>query len=149
MGNPVEIEITPPHDLRDLIAAVEKKRPDPAAVAEYAEQLDAHPDLTLALSNVTSWVENGIIKTLGTMPKSIEVALQKRPAVMRAKLGYQEASPLERLLIDHVVTCWLRQQEAEIVYTSKWKGGMSLAQAGFWERRLSATQRRYLRACET
>jgi len=44
---------------------------------------------------------------------------------------------------------WLRLQAAEHQYSGNTKAGGSLAQAQFWERRLSAVQRRYIRACET
>jgi len=149
MGNEVTIEITAPRELGDLRAAVDKKKPDPGDVAEYGKALDAHPAVALALSDVAGWVQQGIVKALGTVPKSVEMALRQRPALMRAELGYNEATPLERLLIDHVVACWLRQQQAEMLYTEKWKGSLSTEAADFWERRLSAAQRRYLRACET
>ena len=61
---------------------------------------------------------------------------------MRQDLGYEEASALDRLLIDQVVLCWLRLHYVEFHHTA-------ISNRDHWERKLSATQRRYLRACET
>ena len=72
-----------------------------------------------------------------------------RREVLRAELGYAEALPVERSLIDEVAICWLRRYQAECRYAQAQKGRMSLAQADHWQRRLGARQRRYLRSIET
>jgi len=57
---------------------------------------------------------------------------------------------MERLLIEQVVLCWLRMFVTEQRYTNIVEGAkLTMREADFWERRLSAVQRRYLRACET
>ena len=45
--------------------------------------------------------------------------------------------------------CWLRLQLIEQQYSGVQAGNMTLPQGDYWERRLSAAQRRYLRAVET
>lgn len=145
-----EVHITPPEEAKNLLDAVDKKKPDPAAVAEFAQALKDKPELARIMANVSGWVQKGIIQNLGQAPRSVEMALAQRPAQLRAELGYNEATPLERLLIDHVVTCWLRQQDTELRYTRMMTNGdTTLAQGDYWERRLSGAQRRYLRAVET
>ena len=67
---------------------------------------------------------------------------------LRESLGAAEASPVERLLIDQVVVCHLRMHLTEQWYQSAMQG-CSLPCAAFCERKLSAVQRRYLRAIET
>jgi len=65
-------------------------------------------------------------------------------------LGHAESSCLEQLLVEQVALCWLRHNELERRYTKVSSSGVqTIAQADYWERRLSASQRRYLRACET
>ena len=77
-------------------------------------------------------------------------------ALMREKLDQlrnslcgQEASTTEHLLIDQVVICYLRMNLTEQYYQNAMTEGCSLASASYWERKLSAVQRRYLRATET
>lgn len=57
---------------------------------------------------------------------------------------------LERLLVQQAVLCWLQLGYMEYHYSHYLTNGNTpIAQADFWERRLSAAQRRYLRAIET
>jgi hypothetical protein len=68
---------------------------------------------------------------------------------LRQDLGYEQATPLERMLIDHIVLCWTRLQMAEKWYIDRHLEGVTLEVGRYWEERLSAIQRRYLRAVET
>lgn len=64
-------------------------------------------------------------------------------------LGSDHATPLEQTLIDHAALCWLRLQCIEQQYSHMMAKSITLTMGDYWERRLSAAQRRYLRACET
>ncbi len=64
-------------------------------------------------------------------------------------LGQDDATPLEQGLIAHVALCWLRLQVIEQQYSNVMAESVTLPQGDYWEHRLSAAQRRYLRACET
>lgn len=59
------------------------------------------------------------------------------------------ASPIEKLLLDDIVLCWLRLQFMEYRYTNEFNGSVSITKADHLERRLSATRRRYLQAVES
>ena len=135
-------------ELRLLLKAVDKKKPDPQAVAELHRQLAAMPGLCQALGDTGSLLENRLIERLFPR-RSAEMAARQRAAAVRAGLGYQGASQLERLLIDHAVLCWLRLQDAERGYSVAMERSLPLAHADYWDRHLAVAQRRYLRACET
>lgn len=68
---------------------------------------------------------------------------------MRRQLGHDRSPLLEQMLIDHLLLCWVLLQLAEHCYTGCNAEGGTLNQALFWEKRLAAVQRRYLRAVET
>ena len=72
-----------------------------------------------------------------------------RREVLRTELGYAEVLPVEKLLIDEIVLCWFRHYQAELKYTEVQEGTTTFAQGGYWEKKLGATQRRYLRSIET
>ena len=74
---------------------------------------------------------------------------RQRLQAMRGDLGYAEASALERLLIQQVTLCWLNLNLAEYRFTNVTKQSISLAVGIYWEKRLTAAQRRFTRACET
>ena len=57
---------------------------------------------------------------------------------------------MERLLIEHVALCWLRVQKVEGGYTAfMTQPEVVIAQADWWERKLTAAQARYVRAVES
>jgi hypothetical protein len=135
-------------DLKLLVKAVDKQKPDPQAVAELRRHLTAMPDLCLALGDAGSLLENRLIQRLFPR-KSTEMAARQRAAAVRDGLGYEGAPQLEQLLIDHAVLCWLRLQDAEAGYSVNMDRSLPVANADYWDRHLAAAQRRYLRACET
>jgi hypothetical protein len=63
-------------------------------------------------------------------------------------MDYKDAPMLERLLIDNVINAWLRCQWTEIRLADI-AGEVTYREVEFWEKRLSLSQARYLRACET
>jgi len=135
-------------DLRLLLQAVDKQKPDPQAVAELRRHLDAMPDLCLALGDAGSHLQDRLIERLSPH-KAAQMAIAQRAEMVRTGLGYEGATQLEQLLIDHAVLCWLRLQDVERGYSSAMERSMSLGEADFWDRHLAAARRRYLRACET
>jgi len=139
---------TPSEDLKRLLDAVDTKKPDPHAVAELRSYLQAMPDLCVALGDTTLHLQNRLVDRIAPHPVN-QIALRQQTTAVRDGLGRQGAPQLEQLLIDHAVLCWLRLQDVELSYSSAMDRSLSLDQADYWDRHLSAAQRRYLRALET
>lgn len=57
-------------------------------------------------------------------------------------------TPLERLLVDRIVLCWLHLHYAENIYVQSMHE-LTITQATFHQRRLSLAQSRYLAAIRT
>jgi hypothetical protein len=68
---------------------------------------------------------------------------------LRTKLGYDEATELERLLIERVVMCWLRLNLAEVSYSASVIGGATIREAEFKDKVVTRAHRRFESACET
>jgi hypothetical protein len=64
-------------------------------------------------------------------------------------LGYRTAPPLERALIQHAALCWLRLSIMELRYTNVMRQSITLTLGAYWEKRLTAAQKRFNRACES
>ena len=62
---------------------------------------------------------------------------------MRKELAGPEASPLEKLLAERIVACWLQLQYADAIYAQN-LGEMNMVQSEYHQRRLDRLQRRYL-----
>lgn len=89
--------------------------------------------------------EKDILKYWGEAGKGPEMYLES----MRDELGYATAGGLQRLLIDRVVVCWLRVQQAEHIRTSKDKEGVGIQSSRYFDRRLEMAHKSFLSACKT
>jgi hypothetical protein len=67
--------------------------------------------------------------------------------LLREELSGPNPTPLERLRVERVVSCWLYLHHVEMRCCQK--ESMSLAVGSYLERSLSATQKRYLAAIKT
>ena len=68
---------------------------------------------------------------------------------IKAELGYDSASPLERLLIDHILTARLRLIYVENAYNVKMVNESNSFRAGaYWDNLLTTNHARFLRAVE-
>lgn len=67
---------------------------------------------------------------------------------LKAELGHAEASPVERMMIEHAVMCHARLGMMEHLYSRNTsEGRMDVIQ--HWEKRLTLSQRRFTRAVTT
>jgi hypothetical protein len=129
-----------------ICKATNKANPTAEDMARLAEYFLRHPEDGDALGNLANQVE---LNLLEIFKHSViqRVTLQAYAKNMRVDLGRDTAPPLEKNLIDHVVICWLRMHIVELQVQAQ--NSTSLSVADFWERKLTATQKRYLRAVET
>lgn len=140
--------LTPFDEVEVIVDRTNTEDPDPADVRALRRVLRERPDL---------WRESG-----GMVDQAIVLLLDNTPAAVLARefirgeveairynLGYDHAPEIERVLIGQVTICWLRLNLLEQEYTWFRNETLTIDQAAFLERRLSAAQRRFLRAVET
>jgi len=157
MGN---VEITLPRDkgfppsdeFVSVIQHVDADHPDPEAVKRLGEWFAKFPTLCDCLGGDLLAITQDKLITRLHQGETGRMALKRKLALFRAGLGYDDSTQLERVLIDHVVMCWLRLQEIEWRYQSVIGTDdptRPLYQCEWWERRLGMVQRRFLRSCES
>ena len=88
----------------------------------------------------------GYVLSNTPMPEATGQVWVERVAEVRKDLGYDDAPPLEKLLIQHVALCHLRLAVVEMQHQQYTKGSHTLTAGVYWDRRLSAAQRRFTRA---
>jgi hypothetical protein len=71
-------------------------------------------------------------------------SVTRKLELLRGELAGPSPTPLERLLVDRVVTCWLHLHHLEVIYAGK--DSMSLELGSYYQRGLSSAQKRYLAA---
>jgi hypothetical protein len=137
------------HEFIEVVKRAYKNKPDKKAIQELQKWLDEHPQIWRVVFDLSYVVEYNLIERM--VPEQAgRQAVHKNVEQIRNDLGYEASPMIERLLIDNVVFAWLRWQWTEYqLVLFMGKGEIRLSVVDFWERRLSAAQRRYLRACET
>ena len=152
MNDPKPVEVVIPPELAEfgeLVRKTEMSEPNPQDIQALRKYLDEHREVWRVLGDLSEFAYTRLVDASVGDQIAIRESLKTGRLAMRQDLGYEEASALERLLIDQVVLCWLRMSHVELHYTAMSNHDRPLSLREYWERRLSATQRRYLRACET
>jgi hypothetical protein len=75
-------------------------------------------------------------------------AWRERAEHLKEELGHKTATPAERMLISHIVLCWLQLGFIECKYAVVIAESVTLAQGRMWDRRVTLAQRRFTRALE-
>jgi hypothetical protein len=133
-------------ELETLIARTNKDKPKANDVKALRAMLVKHPRLWHTVGDLAVQNQQKILRDTKMSVAARELT-DSAVNNMRRELGYKDASMLEQMLIEQVLLSWLRLNLWEYHVTEM--SSASLPVADFWERRLSAAQRRYLRACET
>jgi len=135
--------------LYDLIERTNNENPDPEDLALLRRVLYEAPVLSGIAGDLARHAREEIIAGL-TKSACRRESAQAYVNYIRNELGYESAPMLEKLLIDQVVISWLRLYGTEISYSGvRSSGRLTLDQGAYYERRLSAAQRRFLQACTT
>src|SRR5262249_48392568 len=74
--------------------------------------------------------------------------LTRKLEQLRAELAGANPTPIERLLVERIVACWLQVQDADIRYAQSQRD-CTLKQAEYYQRRMSHAHKRYLSALKT
>ena len=152
MSDPKPVEIVMPPELAEfgeLVRKTEKSDPKAEDVQALRGYLEEHPEVWRVFGDMAEFAYKRLVDVSAGDQVALREALKVGRLAMRQDLGYEQASALDRLLIDQVVLCWLRLHYVEFHHTAISNRDTPLPLRDHWERKLSATQRRYLRACET
>lgn len=84
-----------------------------------------------------------------TAVKGLKECWKQRLQALEKELGSDAAPILEQLLIQQTALCWLKLNLMELSYSSVMKQSITLTLGMYWEKSLTAAQKRFARACET
>ena len=105
------------------------------------------PALVEAAGNPGAIAENAWVRRYAGADVLTREALKLKSEQLRRELLGPHPSPLERLMVERVVICWLQVSFHDS--TEAGAGDRSLRQAEFEMKRQESMQRRYLRAIRT
>jgi hypothetical protein len=135
---------------KELLDRTNKEHPRPQDVKALSDLLHDNQSLELwrTVYSAGHFAEHAIIENAPAVP-GVKECWRQRLSSLRKELGYVGAPMLEQLLIQHAALCWLKLNLVELQYSSVMKQSITLTLGVYWEKRLTAAQRRFTRACET
>ena len=133
----------------DTIRKTDRETPTAADRAELDRILRDTPAVWTFAGDMMNHTALGLIRQQG-VTYALRASLETGWEQLQRDLARPSDGALERLLIQQIVLAWLK-----LAYTEHHQrhylmsGNQLITQCDFWERRLSAAQRRFLRATET
>lgn len=138
-----------PDAIRAIVKKADRKNAKAEDVQALRELLSQLPALADSMVPLTDGVYDVVIESMYPSTPATKAMMHQTAKNRCNDLGYAEASPMEKMLIDAVVLAWLRYTQVERSAASVWGDSHTLERGAYWDKRLSAAQRRYLRAIET
>jgi hypothetical protein len=130
-----------------LIGKAEKG--DKNALPTLREWLDEHPQVAQDFGDLAKISRDSLVKAIsGTKNLLLPEVIQRKMHAMRQELAGSEPSPVERLLVERIVLCWLHLHYAETLYAQNMQE-LTLRQAEFHQKRITMAHNRYLSAIRT
>jgi hypothetical protein len=135
--------------LQELIRKTQKAEPKSEDVAALRKLLDEHPAMWRAAGNMAQRTLSHVCRLYFQDSSYAQECVLRRLNELRADFGYEAAPPLERLLIEQVLVCYVNLYALEINAAGKLVESHSTETGLYWDRRLIGAQRRFVRATES
>ena len=91
--------------------------------------------------------ERSLVEAAAGKDLAFKEALLRKLELLRAELGGPNPAPVERLLVERIVACWLQVQDADVRYAQA--KSLSLEWGDYYQRRMDRAHKRYLTAIKT
>jgi hypothetical protein len=135
--------------VRELIKCAEKG--DESILPAIRELLDLDPSLVEGVGNLALQVQASWIKAYTGGNLVLVEAAERKMREMRDELAGPSPSPLERLLVERILACWVQMNYLDAIYAQRMASGEAVA----WEaheghqRRQDRAHGRFLSAVKT
>ncbi len=134
---------------KDELKAVLRKaeQGDTTVLPALRAYMDQAPGFWEQRGDMGQLTQTALIQHIAGKNLMVQENIARKCAALTKELAGPTPSPLERLLVERIVLCWLQLHYAEALYTQI--KDMSLQQAAFHQSRISKAHARYLSAIRT
>jgi hypothetical protein len=129
--------------LRQLVERAEQG--DASVMGELRVALDANPWVWERFGDLTKQSQAAWLLLIAGRNLLLLESTQRKAERLRAELAGPKPSPVERLLVERIVSCWLQTNYADSAYAQLPKGANPAQHTAALQRQNSA-QQRYLQA---
>ncbi len=119
---------------------------DRGAITALRSLMNRTPGAWERAGNLAIRAENALIDVAAGKDEILREALTKKLAALKEELG--GAAPLERLLVERVVSCWLNVYYIDALYAER-LNDVTAEQGEYFQRRQERAHRLYLSAIRT
>jgi hypothetical protein len=134
-------------EMKKLLRKAEKG--DTTVLPALRRWMDRTPGYWEAVGDMAKTARESLIRTLsGDKNLVVQEAHARKCTALTAELAGPQPSPLERLLVERIVLCWLHLHYDETLYVQH-REKLTLRQDEFFQQRISKAQARYLSAIRT
>lgn len=129
--------------LQELVA--EAKRGNPEVLPQIRQLLQEHPQLGQHFGDLAGQVEAKWIGLLAGEDAGVRESLTRRVTELRLELQDRDASPLERLLGERILTSWLMARffDSAVLLATE---NIPTTQTRFMHQQLDRAQKRHIEA---
>jgi hypothetical protein len=137
----------PPHDVDRLAELVQRaQQGDVSVLALLREALVADSTVWQEYGDLAAQAQEAWLQLLAGTDYLLAESVRLKLAALRQELGAEGSSPLEKLLVERIVACWLQTHYADALYAQA-KGPQSTTSVRQeLMKRQDSSQRRYLAA---
>jgi len=137
-----------PKDTASLFALADRAQGGDESALPAVRELLNRPGMVDALAgNVANEAIRALVRKFAGKNLLVRESVTRKLDQMRAELGGENPSPLEKLLVERIVATWLHLAHLEAVYAGK--ESMTLELGGYYQRALNAASKRHLSAIRT
>lgn len=112
-------------------------------VRQLLRELPSSDSVGVLASRVESMLINNCMSGKGS-----RIVLEHEVKQMRKKFGYDEATGIEKALIDRIILCWLRVQRCEMLRAAADQGSQFFSHLEFYDKQLHRAHSRYMKSIE-
>jgi hypothetical protein len=140
----------PTKKLDRLLRKTATKNPDPDDVAELRKALREEPGTWRAAGDMLDHAQDQVIQSMASGYAVIEESTRRGKEELREELSEPTDGPLEQLMIQEVILCWLHHSHTvRRMQSVTMEGTYTTKDGTYWEKRVAASQRRYIRAMKS
>ena len=134
-------------EIREIVRRAE--RGDKAVLPVLREICELGPELANVYGDLAKRAQRELIAAMAGEDLLMRETVPCKLKAMKEELAGPSPTPLEKLLVERIVACWLALQHAELLWTQRSSGRVSVQELDFYERHLDRAQKRYLSAIRT
>lgn len=132
-------------ELEDLVKRAQAGDISTLPVLQKISQNDAGVDYLGG--NLARRAQEAFIVAMAGTNLALQIAVTKKMETLRSELAGPSPTPIERLLAERAIACWLQMQDADLRFAQA--KDQSIRQAEFMQNRMDRAHRRYLSALKT